>query len=255
MSAVANWSREDDLAAQAMAAAERTLPRELFLLRYASAFGLTAGECAKLREVMRLRATVRAKARGTKREQRRIGELLAEVDRALLASKGALIDLEKARGGKVTRFNDAGALRIHSRDGLASLNSSGRISDRELEIGLAYRALYELRTGALRSQLDDRVRRVGDHDGMILARLDAAACTDVLRRLDLAVQRSTRGTACWPGVAELRALRLVAGEGRCAWEFARGGEQMEKAVAALRRALCVIGVGRGFNRGLDTVTG
>jgi hypothetical protein len=151
---------------------------------------------------------------------------------------------EAAHGGDVVAFNDAGAVRLCSRDGLAHLHQLGWLTDAELENGLLYRMLYEMPASDLRSQLGGGVGGGGDHEAFVGARFMRAKSGEARLAIEQAVTVRC-GSAHAPryqrGLTELRVLRMVAGEGVALSALGSGGSMASLHRAALKRALAVVG--------------
>lgn len=207
------------------------------LMRNRRALGLSAGHLAHLREAQRL-------ARGTRRE-RQLGERIGREVAHQLAEMPAqaLANEQGDRDGGVRAFNDAGAVRLRSRDELFALFDAGSITRTEFEVGLVYRAHYERLGKSCGSQLADHEGGRGgtpDNDRKVWAGLDDAKAAQALTAFEAAVVSAARGDPIRRGAAELRSLRLVAGEGRTLRSFANGGVLKAAALAALSRALTAI---------------
>lgn len=154
-------------------------------------------------------------------------------------------EAEARHGGAVEAFNDAGAVRLCSRDGLAHLFRLGRIGAGELAAGMAYRAAYEVRARDLRSQLAGGVGGGSDHEQFVATRMvraqSACQCHDIEAAV-LAVgapglMGMSRGSPYQRGVGDLAVLRAVAGEGRAISSLGSGGSMAALNLAALKRAL------------------
>jgi hypothetical protein len=201
------------------------------LLRNAIALGLTAGQRRRLIEAYRLCLDVRTNADQT--EGRRIAN---EVREELNAAVQAVVITAEQRKEKVTAFNDAGAVQVVGRDGVATLARTKSLTDGEARTAIAYRYLFEHASAGLRSQLG-AIEEGGSkrpaagitarsamqlHGAYVLARLDQverAVLADQVNGLELAV------------------LRLVAGHGVALSTVATGSKSKALYLATLRRAL------------------
>lgn len=133
---------------------------------------------------------------------------------------------------------EKGRVRLRSRDGLASLNDTGSLTDDELKAGLAYRHCYETAAGGLRSALG-QTEGGGRNVPVGFAPRDAAALQRAYVMARLAQMERTVGAEMHDG-RELTVLRMVAGEGRTLSSLAAGGNAKVANLAALRRALAAV---------------
>lgn len=137
-------------------------------------------------------------------------------------------------GGKVSRMRKSEAMRIHSRDGLASLFESGRVSLRQYNAGRSYRIRYEAVSHGLRSCL-------GSGGGGSMGALDISEAHSRLATwerqrvaAELAVVRRIRDEP-----TALRLLRHVAGEGHSITSAVGSGRANQAGIDILKRALDV----------------
>jgi hypothetical protein len=202
------------------------------LIRNADALGLDDAQRARLDEAWRLQHAV-----GGHWDRHAASVIALEVQQGLDAGVDAAA---KARGEKVARFNDAGARRIKSRDGLAALFESGALTSSAYFAGHAYRLLFETAgTGAgLGSQLEERVRAPsGSTHGAVAAGLFRAYAGVRLTAFDRAIVRADKtGRA-------LTAVRLIAGEGQTLSSLAPGGTVKQRWRGALILGLGVVAAG------------
>lgn len=222
------------------------------MLHNAVGFGLTAGQIGRLRQAYHLQ-------RGTKAEKRRAAEISAEVKRDLIAAQATTLAAEYQRtraegrlllgepgalAGELqeqplaTQFNDAGALRLSSRDGLTALRDLGKLTQAEYETGLLYRNVYELQACDLRSQLGETEGRGGfDRARYVISRLHRAQRAVLRDEIERAVQAACRGSKTTKGLREIKVLRAVAGEGLSLRSVSKGGAMQAIYLASLVRAL------------------
>lgn len=198
------------------------------LLRDADRLALSAHQKARLRYALALRGR-----NSTRKDRQRADRVVAEVQRELLAGMDETVKMERARGGVVEDFNDAGAKWLSSRDGVLSLYRADRLSAEQVGVALAYRRARE-QQGAVRSQLAgvDGASR-GEADlvgiGLVRAKLSVAAS-----RVDIDVAMKLRHR---PDALEV--LRRVAGDGMCLGALASGGRQFERLLEGLVMALVI----------------
>lgn len=167
----------------------------------------------------------------SRRNRQRADQIAAEVRRELLARLDETLKVETMAGGQVEPFNDAGAVRLSSRDGLWSLFKAGQIDAVQMAAGLAYRQAAE-QAGAVKSQLGETTPGVKvDHVGLGLLRAKMAA---LATRIDItvAVELAHRPDA-------LSTLRWVARDGGALRALAAGGRQQEHLLQGLCMALDV----------------
>lgn len=151
---------------------------------------------------------------------------------------------ETVHGGQVLAFNDAGAVRLCSRDGLAHLRDLDppKITPAELSAGLAYRAVYEITASDLRSQLGGGVGGGADHEAFVGSRYLRAKATKVRQQIEAAVVAAPPHASRYRyGLSGLNVLRMVAGEGRALSSLSGGsGSRGVMLLAALKQALAVV---------------
>lgn len=211
------------------------------LMRNHRALGLNPGHLAQLRHAQRLQRGNRRERQEAERIGRAVSLDAAELPAQVLANEA---DHTPDDGAAVVPFNDAGAVRLRSRDELFALHNAGSITRTEFEVGLIYRGHYERLGKSCGSQLADHQGGRGggspDNDRKVWAALDDAKAAQAITRFEAAVVEAARGDPVRRGSHELRALRLVAGEGRTLRSFANGGVLKAQALAALSRALTAI---------------
>lgn len=199
------------------------------LLRDADRMVLSAQQKARLRYALMLRGS-----NSTRKDRQRADRVVAEVQREVLAGAQETMRMERERGGEVLDFNDAGAKRLSSRDGLLNLYEAKRITEAEREVGLAYRKAREAYV-SVPSQLGASGIRGGDVDhvgaGLTRVKLSVAAA-----KVDYDVALALRHR---PDALEV--LRRVAGDGQCLRSLAPGGAQFERLLEGLRMALAIAG--------------
>ncbi len=194
------------------------------LLRNAGALGLSRGQQARLSVAWRLML-------GTNAERNEGGRIATEVRDQLAADVQAVVDAAIARGEKVTTYNDDGAKRIKTRDGLGMLLESGGIDETQHKAGMAYRYCYEVASAGLRSGLGAPghiASTGGDRDKGELHRLYVISRLAQMERTVAASAQDGRETIV---------LRQVAGEGRTIRSFSTGGHARRLDAKALKRAL------------------
>jgi hypothetical protein len=196
------------------------------LLRNASALGLSRDQ------VQRARAAYRLAQQPSAAERRDGGRLAWAVRQEVYGAADVAETVAVKRGEEVVRFNDAGARRVRDRDGLQAVAESGGITAAQLQVGTAYRYLYEHGAGyALGSQLEDRVRiPAASTDGAVAHGLLRAYAGVRLTAVDRAVS-----AADLSGRA-LMVLRAVAGEGQSLRSLG-GGSSYQANARALTVAL------------------
>ena len=204
------------------------------LLGNADAMALTSDQVSRLRRAFRLQVT------GTRENRVEAGRLGNEVRAELRADLAEALDNAKARGEKVVAFNDAGAMRIRDRDGLAALTGTGQITKDQGEAGEAYRYCAEFASAGLKSQLDYRVGSAALRDGNNIGLRSAAALQRAyvlarLAQMERAVAAITRDGR------ELVVLRYIAGEGHTLRSLGEGPNSRKANLEALKRALDAVG--------------
>jgi len=217
------------------------------LLRNADHLALSEDQRSRLLAAYRLSVVVihdkekRAEARreGDEIANQVRGELDASVEDAALSAK--------RRGERVSQHNDDGARRIKTRDGLASLQEGGAITEDEAKAGMAYRLLFEEagKGAGLGSQLEDRPKSIrSSTHGAVAHGLFRAYVGVRLTGIETAVSNADASGRA------LAALRAVAGEGRTVRSLGQGGDVKKKNLAALRLALRVARAAIAGNGGL-----
>lgn len=204
------------------------------LIRNAGPLGLSLEQLARLRKAWVLQG-------GKVAEQRRARSIAAgvrdEVAKARRAEAREAGRLERARpGGGLEPFNDAGAVRMKSQDGLANLAEAGKLTDAEVAVALRYRSILELESSDLRSALDDSVSS-GDPAGLDSFRFHRAKAGVLREEIEQAVVAAARAGRGRRAVRELTVLRKIAGYGDCMEAMAPGGSMRAVYLAALIRAL------------------
>lgn len=173
---------------------------------------------------------------GLKADRQRLDGDLTEA--GLLAARTLDREIRSAEkgNGKGCDFNNVGAKRIKSRDGLFSLVESGALNRTEDQVARAYRLLFEHagKGAGLGSQLEDRPRTVRDSShSAVAAGLYRAYVGVRLTGVETAVASADRtGRA-------LSVLRAVAGEGRTIRSLGGGGNTRDANQRALHLALRV----------------
>lgn len=145
-------------------------------------------------------------------------------------------ELASARGeeiGKAGVEDAPRALRISSRDGLATLFEARAISAHQYGAGRAYRVAYETAAKVRIANLNPS----GVSAGKSPAGLQARSAHELQRAYVLARLRQIELAVAGLGERELTVLRKVAGEGMTIRELGGGGNTREANQAALRRAL------------------
>lgn len=136
--------------------------------------------------------------------------------------------------GQVREPEAARALRISSRDGLATLFEARTISAHQYGAGRAYRVAFEAASAGLKISNPSPAARVFRSSDPLTHHRDAG---ELQRAYVLARLRQIELAVSGLGSRELQVLRFVAGEGRTIRELGGGGRAREKNTAALRRAL------------------
>lgn len=171
---------------------------------------------------------------GGRDERIEAGIIAAGVRDELKAAIDDVTQAAEVRGEKVVPHKDA--LRIKSRDGLWLQSDAGKLSVGLVEVGLAYRLLYEeARLSAVGSQLgkvDEAAIRASSSHGATARGLFRAYAGVRVTDVDSHVQTEA-------GVMALRMVIGVAGEGRTIRSLVAGGRAREQASNALRAGLCV----------------
>ncbi len=224
------------------------------LLRNAIVLGADRDQLNRLRLAFRL-------SQGTNTQRAEGGQIAVAVRAELQSSMEDVLANAHARGEKVVKFNDSGARRVKTRDGLATLAESGGLTDIQVRAGLAYRLCYEL----VRDSLGSCLGRAGEGRGvrdwsqlsiaedergelklmLSAAELHRAYVITRLNQLERAVfglpDADGRVWLAEPKGDELGALRRIAGEGHTLNAIAgRGAQSRETTKAALVCALDVI---------------
>lgn len=201
------------------------------LLRNAEALGLDRDQKARLVAAWRL-------MQGSRADRKEGERITVDVRDKLAAGLQAVVGAARARGEKVSTFNDAGAKRIKTRDGLAMLLESGGIDETQHKAGMAYRYCHEVAGAGLRSALGAagqvRSGRLHGHLGRDAAELQRAYVIARLAQMERAVAAIARDAR---DGRELIVLRHVAGEGGTIRSITAGSRARAASVAALRRAL------------------
>lgn len=204
------------------------------LLRNADALALDADARRRLQVAYRLTL-------GSNAQRNEAGRIAVEIRDGLRDDLKVVLAFAEARGERVSAFNDAGAKRIRSRDGLGSLHTSGAIDDAAFNAGMAYRYCYEQASTGLRSGLANAGGVPGGKDfardpalGRDRAELHRAYVMARLAGMERAVAKLTKdGNA-------LIVLRLVAGEGHTINSISTSGALRQSHTAALREALAAV---------------
>jgi len=208
----------------------------VYLLRNAVQFGLTEDQRSRLSRAYRLNHQLYVGKAARAEAQRESYQLIKGVQQELGSAVVAAVDQAMRRGEKVETYNDAGAKRIKSRDGLRSLVESGALTETDERVGLAYRLLFEQagKGAGLGSQLEDRPRSIRDSShGAVAAGLFRAYAGVRLTGVETAVAAADRtGRA-------LSMLRAVAGEGRTIASVGGGGNTRRTNLQALKVGLRV----------------
>jgi hypothetical protein len=219
------------------------------LLRNADHLALSEDQRSRLLAAYRLSVVV-IHDKDKRAEARREGDEIANRVRDELDA--SLDDVARAamrRGERVSQYNDDGARRIKSRDGLAALAEGGAISEQEAKDGMAYRLLFEEagKGAGLGSQLEDRPKSIrSSTHGAVAHGLFRAYVGVRLTGIETAVNHADASGRA------LAALRGVAGEGRSVRSLGRGGDVRTKNLAALRLALRVVRAAIEGNYGLKS---
>lgn len=156
------------------------------------------------------------------------GEELGRVKvRAIAVDKGK-VQIEPAWKGN-------GPLRISSRDGLATLFESSKITSHQYGAGRAYRTAYELAAAGLKiANLNASGGGGGVQHGTLASHRSAQ---ELQRAYVLARLRQIEIAVGGLGPRELRVLRAVAGEGHTIRSLGGSGNAREADTRALVRAL------------------
>lgn len=201
------------------------------LLAKAAELALDPAQKASLRNAWRL-------AGGSRREREQANRQIRDVEMALQRRVADVVLTDVLTGGQLRPVGALEAVRVSGRDGLAEMFDAGLIDSRDLDTGFRYRELLELAGCGLRSQLDDRPGGgSGTCDGLILAKLDQAKAGVLVSWIETVVVAKSRGDTSRRGMRELKALRLIAGEGRTARSICNGSKPAAAYHAALVRAL------------------
>lgn len=193
----------------------------------AEAIGADRDQRARLRRAAAL-------SLGGREDRIEAGIIAAGVRDELKAAIDDVTQAAEVRGEKVVAHKDA--LRIKGRDGLWLLSDAGKLPVGLVEIGLAYRRLFEeARLSAVGSQLgkvDDAAIRASSSHGAAVRGLYRAHAGVLLTDIDSRVQLEA-------GVMARQMMAAVAGEGRTIRSLVDGSRARELASNALRAGLCV----------------
>lgn len=173
------------------------------------------------------------------RDQRIEAGLIAQaIRRELGAALDMVIYAAQARGETAVEFNDDGAVRIKSRDGLQSMIDSKGLTEQRGNTGFAYRALFEMvghaSIGSQLNRAGEISVRSANTDAVVRHGLRRAYAGVQLTAADRAVQADD------PTGRGLAVLRAVAGEGATIASLGKGGNVRAANLAALARALDVV---------------
>lgn len=207
------------------------------MLKNADALGADADQVSRLRLAFRL-------SQGTNAQKAEGGDIAAAVRRELNTSLTQLIEGLRERGETVGRFNDAGAARRKTGDGIGLLVDSGGLTALQAKAALAFRLSYEGCAPTLGSCLGRAgegrgARAWGDNPFYVNDEGNVAIIKGAisLHRAHLMVQLNKMERAVAEILVdgrELHVLRLVAGEGQTLRQVAGGGG---RAAVAYRDAL------------------
>lgn len=220
---------------------EQGEPLALHLYRNADVIGCDVSQRRRLRHAAALcvRGHQAPHSATVEGRQDRIdaGRIADTVNRELRAGMDEIVDNARAEAGgaDATTYNDAGALRLGSRDGLWTAQQAEDIDDDQAATGLAYRLVFEI-VGA--SQLGSQLGRV--NEASIKASSSDGAAARGLFRAYAGVRLTTAEALVLkadPTQRALRVLRAVAGEGRSLRSLGAGSNPRKSNAAALRVAL------------------
>jgi hypothetical protein len=219
---------------------EQGEPLALHLYRNADVIGCDVSQRRRLRHAAALcvRGHQAPHSATVEGRQDRIdaGRIADAVNRELRAGMDEIVDNARAEAGgaDATTYNDAGALRLGSRDGLWTAQQAEDIDDDQAATGLAYRLVFEI-VGA--SQLGSQLGRV--NEASIKASSSDGAAARGLFRAYAGVRLTTAEALVLkadPTQRALRVLRAVAGEGRSLRSMGRGNS-LDLNKRALKAAL------------------
>lgn len=203
-------------------------PLAQHLYAMADLIGADDRQCAILRRAAAMSYPERPAA-----ERIEAGRLAAMVRDELAASLAAVIHTAQARGEGVALFNDAGAVRVKSRDGLLSLVKTERLTPGQGAAGLAYRALYEeagpAALGSQLGQIGQAAAPRSSTDGMVRHGLRRAYAAERVTAVEVAIADAVR----------VSVLRAVAGEGRTIASLASSGHRRARMTEDLATDLGV----------------
>ncbi len=206
-------------------------PLAVYLNLHAEMLGADMGQRRRLAYAARLAVRADPAERGE------AGRIAAEVRDELSRDREATF-LAQAQGDAraLEDWNDAGAKRVKSRDGLLSLVRSGALTETEANTALQLRSLVE---AAVLSGLGSQLGQLGEVRGG--ASSSTARVVGCLRRAALLVRVTTaeRAVASPLGVEVLRA---VAVEGRPIGPRELSGGARRMRLAALKAALAKVRV-------------
>lgn len=218
---------------------EQGEPLALHLYRNADVIGCDVSQRRRLRHAAALCVRGHQKPHSATVEGRQdridAGRIADAVNRELRAGMDEIVDHAHAAGEDVTPYNDAGALRLGSRDGLWGAQQAEDIDDDQVATALAYRLVFEI-VGA--SQLGSQLGRV--NEASIKASSSDGAAARGLFRAYAGVRLTTAEALVLkadPTQRALRVLRAVAGEGRSMRSMGAGSNPRKANAAALRVAL------------------
>lgn len=214
------------------------------LLKNAEVLGASTDQVTRLRYAFRL-------SLGTNAEKAEGGQVAVAVRDELKASMDALFLGMVGRGERVVTYNDAGAKQRQGGDGIAALLRTKALVAVQVKAALVYRQPYE----TLAKSLGSCLGRAGEGEaGRVWGNMPfytndegelaiIAGAVDLHRaHLLVRLNRMERAVAkAMVDGRELRALRLIAGEGKSVREVAGSGG---KASTLYREAL---------QRGLDAI--
>lgn len=205
------------------------------LLRNAEVLGADALQVGRLRYAFRL-------AQGSNAQKAEGGRIAVEVRDELEDALQRALATVRVRGERMARFNDAGAVRVRNRDGLANLLESRppSLTPVQGKAGLAYRMAYEATAGGLQSCLG----RAGEGGGQGQVGGLVRSAAELHRAFLMArlgqMERAAEAAPDADG-REVHVLQMVAGEGATIWELAGGsGAARDAYKAALIRSLDAI---------------
>ncbi|HET9159668.1 MAG TPA: hypothetical protein VFN88_03580 [Caulobacteraceae bacterium] len=196
------------------------------MLKDAIGRGMTSGQCARLRLAWKLE-------RGSSADKDEAAAICRQIEAELRAGIDETVALERGRGGAVEEVN-RGPIRMNDRDGLrALLNVEGGLTAAQYDAGIEFRAGWELRTGDLRSGMDQGGGGAHDNDRYVMARLTRAK-----KLTRTAIIERTVALECMTEPSALVMLRRVAGDGM-PLSSQGSGRAFKRNLAALKMALDV----------------